>query len=548
MRFENIETISCDVLVIGGGGASLRAAIQAREMGAEVIIASKSRVGYGNNTYIAAGNMAASGLGDEKDNHEAHLKDTVKGGRFLNDRNLVDLMARNARAQVAFLERCGVDFVKKGGTLSLRYAPGHQYRRHVGVTQRQGSAMTLPLRKYAEKGGIRFIEHLFITKLYASKQQISAATGITRDGRFIVTKARSIIIATGGYARIYQRTNNAVGITGDGLVLALNLGLPLKDMEFVQFYPTALADSQARTILYEVVIARFGAVLRNSLKENILEKYGMETPVDMTRDHVTQAVMQEILAGRTVEGGVILDLSPIQDVSRLKPVLPASWTEEQKEFIVSPTTHFCMGGIVINEETETALSGLFAAGEVSAGVHGANRLGGNALTEIFALGEIAGQKAAEKALKSDLIDPPKEAINHERARLESFSKKTGPTQVELRDSLKEVMWYKAGIIRNGENIKEALKRIEEIKLLSRDVSAQSPSQIMKLLELHNMLQISEAVCRASLLRTESRGSHFRLDYPQADNKNWLKNILIHKGDESFILETLNVDLEPITTN
>lgn len=546
MRFENVETISCDVLVIGGGGASLRAAIKAREMGADVIIASKSRVGYGNNTYIAAGNMAASGLGDEKDNHEVHLKDTVTGGRFLNDQKLVDLMARNAGAQVRFLERCGVDFVKKDGMLSLRHTPGHQYRRHVGVTRRLGSAMILPLRKYAEKVGVRFIEHLFITKLYANNQQITAATGITMDNRFIVLKAKCIILGTGGFAHIYQRTNNAAGITGDGLALSLNLGLPLKDMEFIQFYPTALADSQARTILYEAIVARFGAVLKNSLKENIIEKYGMKTPVEMTRDRVTQAVMQEILAGRTVEGGVILDLSPIQDVSRLKPVLPASWTEEQKEFIVLPTTHFCMGGIVINEETETACSGLFAAGEVCAGVHGANRLGGNALTEIFALGEVAGHRAAEQALNMEFLDHYQEEINNEMDRLESFSTKPGPTQKELRNLLKEVMWYKAGIIRSGESIEQALARIKELQSLSSDVSAQNPVQIMKLLELQNMMQLSEIICRSALLRTESRGSHFRLDYPEENNKDWLKNIVVRKEGENIFLDTVDVDLQPVT--
>lgn len=543
MQFSEVNTVSCDVLIVGGGGASLRAAIEAKEMGADVVVVSKSKVGYGNNTIISAGIFAASGLGDPEDKYGVHLKDTVAGGCFLNDQKLVAVAVREVQAQVDFLERCGVQFVKKEGKLKLSYTPGHTFKRHVNVTKGGGKGLILPLRAYAEKAGIRFFNQVFVTKLLINADTIQGATGITADGSFFVFKAKCLILATGGFGQVYKMTNNAAGITGDGHLLAFEAGVPFKDMEFVQFYPTNLGKNGKKIVLYEFIVGKLGGILRNVRGENILDKHGMNEPRAMTRDKVARAIMHEITAGLDVEGGVMLDLSSILSKSRLKALLPVSWTEDQQEIIVTPTTHFCMGGIVVNDKMETYIPGLFGAGEICAGVHGANRLGGNALAEVFALGSVAGRNAAVLAKELEQPEVSKKSWSIEQARLTLLAGKKGCSQKRVREALKELMWYKAGIVRNQKNLMEALERIEELKEMSSRVPAQAPTQLMKYLELSNMLAISEIVCRAALLRTESRGAHYRIDYPKEDNSNWLKNIIVRKSDQKVDLEAVPVSME-----
>ena len=543
MKFNDYDSVSCDILLIGGGGASLRAAIEAKEMGADVLVVSKSRIGYGNNTYISMGIFAATGWGDTRDDHSVHLKDTVIGGRFLNDQRLLAVTAREAGAQVSFLERCGVEFLKKDQRHRLGRAPGHSYHRHVNVVQRRGTGFMLPLKEHALKIGVRFLDHVFITKLITGEKRIAGATGISRDGRFLCIGSKCIILTTGGYSHLYQRTNNAAGITGDGQALAFDLGLSLKDMEFVQFYPTALGKSGNRGILYEMVVTEAGAILKNAKGENIIVKHGLSDPLVMTRDRVTRAVMQEILEGLDVNGGVIMDLSTVSDVSQIIPFLPSSWTEDQKEIIVSPTTHFSMGGVITDENAETSIPGLFAAGEVCGGVHGANRLGGNALAEVWAMGGVAGREAVLQAREVGPSKIPQEKIEAEKARLESTLSQKGQQEKDLRRSLKEIMWYKAGIIRHDKELKEALAVLEELQSSSLKVSVSGAAQLIKLLELRNMLLLSEIICRAALLRNESRGAHYRSDYPEEDNSNWLKNIVVQKRDEKMVLESMPVSMD-----
>jgi len=543
METGDFDAILSDVLVIGGGGAGLTAAIRAKEAGADVTIASKSRVGYGNNTYISKAVIAAAiGKPDSHDHPEAHLRDAFMGGRFINDQRVLEVVTREAVSQIAFLEKCGVDFRKRRGELMVNHTPGHSFPRHVRSENQIGSEYTLALRKYAQRIGVRFAENVFVTRLFTCQDRFAGAAGITQEGKFIPFSAGCALLATGGFAQIYLKTNNAAGITGDGQALAFELGVPLKDVEFVQFYPTALGDLGARMLLYEALVFRAGAVLKNSAGDDIIVKHGLTDPLILTRDRLARAVMKEILDGLDVKGGLIMDLTRAQETELmpLRHLLPANWSPEQREFIVSPTTHFCMGGIVIDENGQTAVPGLFAAGEVCAGAHGANRLGGNALAEVFAMGSVVGRNAAIYAKEVRPPEFPEKEIRLERARIESMRSGRGPIPKNMRHALKDLMWYKAGILRKGKELEQALGQIEEFKSMVPGLRVQNIRELMKALEFKNMLTVAEMVCRAALLRKESRGAHYRMDYPDEDNENWIKNILIRKEDSGMHLEVVPV--------
>ncbi len=532
MKFNEISRMTCDVLVIGGGGAGLRAAIEARASGADVLLVSKAKVGYANNTYIAKAVISASGWGDPRDGGQVHLEDTVKGGCFLNDRELVSVMVEAAKTEISFLEKCGVTFAKKEGRFEIEQIAGHRFPRQVRGQHRTGSDLILPLRQYAEKIGVRFVDRVFITRLFSSDNRVTAASGVSHDGRFLVFTAGSVILTTGGFGQVYLHTNNAAGITGDGQALALELGLPLKDMEFVQFYPTAAGRLGNRLILSEILVMVEGAILRNRVGEDIVIKHGLDDPMRLTRDRLAQAIMRELMAGKGIEGSIIMDLSPIAEerLVPLAPLLPSVWHTDQKTLLVSPTTHFCMGGIMIDKNAETPMVGLFAAGETTAGIHGANRLGGNALCEIFTFGRIAGKRAAARAKETGLVNPPGEMIDHEKARLESRFEGNKENTRDLCRSLKEMMWLKAGILRDPKGLIEALKKISELRSRAVATSVGKISDLIRRLELENMLLLSEVVCQGALLRNESRGSHYRTDCPEEDNDRWLRNIVVKKGE------------------
>ena len=383
----------CDVLVVGGGGAGLRAAIAAREAGADTLLVSKARVGYGNNTFISKATIAATGFGLSNDGPHVHEKDTFEGGRFLNDSELVRVMAREIPDEIRFLQACGVLFSKRGERMRVIHTPGHTHPRHVTVPSRVGGDLILPLRAHASKAGVRFGERVFVSKLLTVDHNLRGACGFDEAGDFRVYETGCVVLATGGFAQIYLHNNNAPGLTGDGHVLALEAGVELRDMELVQFYPTALGKLGGRLLLYEGLVFQGGAILRNAQGEDILLKYGLKDSKAATRDRVSQVITQEILEGRGVGDGVIMDLGELAEEmpASLRLLLPAGWTPSQKELSVSPTAHFCMGGVMAGPDAATSLPGLFAAGEVTGGVHGANRLGGNALAEAFVMGAVAGR-------------------------------------------------------------------------------------------------------------------------------------------------------------
>lgn len=547
MKLNPLQVISCDVLVVGAGGAGLRAAIAARETGADVLLVSKARAGYATNTLISNATFAApSGWSDPRDNPEAFLRDAVIAGRFINDQQLVAAVAKEAGPQMPFLEKCGVRFLTSEGHVLAIHAPGHRYARHVRARGREGNGIVLALKHYARKIGVRFVDSVFITRLMTTHAgRIAAATGITREAKFFAFVNKCLVLATGGFAQVYLYTNNAAGITGDGLALAFAVGVPLKDMEFVQFYPTAAGKKGNRIIIYEDLILRDRAVLKNAEGDDILIKHGLNDMMQMTRDRLTRVIMQEVLEGRGVKGGVIMDLSRASEPYLLK--YRSSFREShKKEFIVSPTTHFCSGGVMINADAETPIDGLFAAGETCAGVHGANRLAGNSLSEVFAMGGIAGRMAALKARALEAVQLPEAKITAERNRLESFGGGGHTRLRQLRRSLKETMWYQAGISRHAKDLTQALVKIEEIRSRVPALQLTSCKQLIQALELQNMLFAAEMVCRAALKRTESRGSHYRRDYPAENDKDWLKNIVIRRQETEITFQPVPVSMDIVT--
>jgi succinate dehydrogenase/fumarate reductase flavoprotein subunit len=535
MQFNQEEILFCDVLVIGGGGAGLRAAIAAHEAGARVLLTSKSKIGQLSNTFISKGIIAASGLGKTEDNPDAHAADTIKGGRFLNDPFKVAEITRRARSEIGFLQKCGAHFGMNGQELTLLHIAGHRFPRHVFSKTWKGSGIVLPLKKYAQEIGVGFIEDFFVTCLLTLDDCIAGACGITKKGCFLTIQASSVILATGGYAHVFRNTNNVPGITGDGHALCYHIGIPLLDMEFVQFYPTARGRYGSSLLLNERLLAQPGVTLKNSKGEDILIKRGITDFMTVNRDQLAQVMAEEVQ-----EGIVVMDMAALPDdiANQMAALLPASWWKGKKVFPVVPTAHFCMGGVATDAYGKTAMRGLFAVGEVAAGAHGANRLGGNSLAEIFTMGAVAGKAAsigANANSTSSRIGPIAKA---EKLRLQNAFSHQGTAPEQMIHDLKEMMWENAGIIRCATGLSKAATM-----LLSPcpDICVKSPSDLIRYLEFLNLRLVSEMVCMAALKRTESRGSHFRSDFPKEDNEHWLKNLMLQK--EASGMQCLEVPIK-----
>jgi len=524
MSLKGPEHITCEVLVIGGGGAGLRASIQARKRGASVLLVSKSRIGMGNNTILSKATFAgATGLGDSLDKPEVHIQDTLEAGRFINESKLVKRMADSVLEEVYFLENCGVSFQKTGESFTIDKVPGHTYPRHVFGQNRRGNDLILPLKRYAANIGVRFLDRIFITRLLSTGHGISV-TGIDKEGRLLVFQASAVIMATGGFAQIYLNTNNAPGATGDGYALAFHLGIPLRDMEFVQFYPTSLG---IKLIPYEVFIDIYKAPLRNAHGEDVVKKYGLKEHMIMTRDRLSRAIMREILEGRAIEGGVTMDLSSIleKEILRHSNFLPREVLSGKRELTVRPTAHFAMGGINIDKEAHTSFKGLFACGEICGGIHGANRLAGNALAEVFTIGRVAGDNAALLAREVSPVKADHAMVMAEKMRLESFFGESTMSLKDLARALKEIAWYQIGIIRQEQGLMEALEKIKELRSQAEKTRIADMRGLSKLLELKNMLLVAEMVSYAALERCESRGAHYREDYPEED-PSWNTSLFV----------------------
>ena len=548
-KYIDYET---DILIIGAGGAGLRAAIAGFDSGVRVTVVTKSLLGKAH-TVMAEGGIAASlGNLDNKDNWEVHFNDTVVEGVYISNWRMAELLAREAPDRVYELEHYGALFDRTPeGKISQRAFGAHTYRRLCHVGDRTGLELIKTLEDQVLHRDIKFFDELYITKLLKKGDRVIGAVGIKlNSGEFYAFRAKAVIVATGGCGKIYKVTSNSWESTGDGLGLAFNAGAELMDMEMIQFHPTGMVyPPGVRGLLVTEGVRGDGGILLNSEGERYMLRYSPKKKELDARDIVARANYAEIMAGRgTPHGGVYLDISH-KGADYIKTKLPSMYaqfkdfagvdiTKEKME--VAPTVHYQMGGIKVDPDTtKTNVEGLFAAGEVASGLHGANRLGGNSLADILVFGRRSGLGAAEYTKKATLEDPSNSDIEAEIARVKSYMRDDGRNPYEIIEELSANMSDNVGIIRTETNLQKALIKILELKSSAPKVGVRGDLKynkgLLACLEIPNMLTAAEAVVRGAMTRKESRGAHARSDYPKKD-PNLKKNIIYKKSGDEMKLE------------
>jgi len=585
---SEIERHSYDVVVIGAGGAGLRAAIGAHEAGARTAVVCKSLLGKAHTVMAEGGIAAAMGNVWAEDNWQVHFRDTMRGGKMLNHWRMAQLHAQEAPDRVWELESWGALFDRtKEGKISQRDFGGHRYARLAHVGDRTGLEMIRTLQQRAVAIGIDVFMECTITELFKDGDRISGAFGYWREsGRFIAFEAPAVILATGGIGKSFKVTSNSWEYTGDGHALAMEAGAPLVNMEFVQFHPTGMVwPPSVRGILVTESVRGDGGVLRNSegkrfMFDYIPEFFKAETadteeeadrwyddhvnnrrpPELLPRDEVARAINSEVKAGRgTPHGGVYLDIASRRSAEFIQKRLPSMYhqfkeladvdiTKEPME--IGPTCHYVMGGVEVDPDTQMSkVPGLYAAGEVAGGMHGANRLGGNSLGDLLVFGKRAGEDAAAYAARV-VSSRPKIADESvtaaEKSALAPFEREGGENPYTVQRDLQETMHNLVGIIRTADEVTQALSRIEEFKGRVANLSVEGHRQYNPgwhlSIDLKNMLLVSECIARAALDRKESRGGHTRDDYPATD-PSWGKvNVLCRLNDARTGVEVFHQDL------
>ena len=570
---EDFETRECDVLVVGAGGAGLRAAIAASEYGAKVALVSKSLLGKAHTVMAEGGVAAALGNVDERDNWKIHFRDTIRGSKNLANWEMAKIHAEKAPDRVRELERWGAVFDRtEEGKISQRNFGGHRYPRLAHVGDRTGLEIIRTLQDHAvHMENIEvFMECTVSDILKSGNRTVGALAYYRSSGKLVVFEAGAIILATGGIGKAYRVTSNSWEYTGDGHALAYLAGADLIDMEFVQFHPTGMVwPPSVRGTLVTEGVRGDGGILVNSEGERFMFNYipdvfaaetakseeeanswlkgeegAMRPPELLTRDVVARAIMTEVNEGRgSPHGGVFLDIASRQSPDYIRRKLPSMYhqfkelatldiTKEPME--VGPTTHYMMGGIKVEANTAAStVPGLYAAGEAAAGMHGANRLGGNSLSDLLVFGKIAGQCAANFAQENSKVSPHGEEIKKSiEDTLEPFED-GDENPYQIHQELQEIMESHAGIVRTGEELEKGIRKLEELEKRLPRMHAKGERKYNPgwhlCLDLHNMIITSLALSRAALERTESRGAHTRLDYPDYDDELGKVNMIVRPG-------------------
>lgn len=549
-----MKTVEHQLLIVGGGAAGLRAAIEAQEKIDDVAVISKVRT-LRSHSVSAQGGIAAS-LGNTAENRddswEKHLRDTVEGGDGLVDRDAGEVLTRNAIENVIELEHMGVPFSRTDeGTLDQRPFGGHSPPRALYAADRTGHAIVYALYGENVKRGTAFYDEFFVLDLLTEEQSVSGLVAYeVKTGEIVVFRAKAIILATGGPSQAYELTSSGAASTGDGLAIALRNGVPLEDMEFIQFHPTGLKD---KGILITEAARGEGGYLKNDRGERFMKKYEPEDMELAPRDRVVRGMQREINEGRGINGEdyLYLDLTHLskEKIERKLPTIReialdfAQIDPVESPIPVQPMAHYSMGGIPTDTEARvqskkkgTVWENLFAAGETACvSVHGANRLGTNSLLEAVTFGKRAGRFAAQRASDRDWSQVDEAVAGKYESRLESLAGKDGSVEgSKMRHRLKKTMTEKCGVFRSRDELKEALNEIHSIqedypeKLILEDPSQKFNTELRKALELRNMLDYSEVIVKAALAREESRGAHYRTDFPERNDSEWLTHSFLYR--------------------
>jgi succinate dehydrogenase / fumarate reductase flavoprotein subunit len=556
MVTEKFETHEHDVLIIGAGGAGLRAAIEALGQGARVGVVCKSLLGKAHTVMAEGGIAAAMANVDTADDWRTHFRDTMRGGKFLNDWRMAQIHAQESPDRVRELEQWGALFDRtSSGDILQRAFGGHTFKRLCHVGDRTGLEMIRTLQDRGVHLGIDVFMECAITKLMKDGERVSGALGYWREsGRFVVFKAKSIVIATGGIGKAWRITSNSWEYTGDGMAIAYEAGAELMDMEFVQFHPTGMVwPPGVQGILVTEAVRGEGGILRNKDGERFMERYDPEKMELSTRDVVARAISTEAREGRGTEhGGAYLDIShkPADYVKRKLPSMYHQFREladvdiTQGPMEVGPTCHYMMGGIRVDAETaQSTVPGLFAAGEAAAGLHGANRLGGNSLSDLLVFGRRAGVAAAEHASRSGPVEvEAQQVLEGTREVLEPFERPKGESPYQIHRELEDTMQNHVGIFRTEEDLQRGLRELELLKARAARVKVEG-SRLFNpgwhlARDLKSMLTVSEAVALSAQARKESRGAHSRIDYAKYDEW-WARhhNIIVREGDRMTLKQS-----------
>ncbi|HEY3663809.1 MAG TPA: fumarate reductase/succinate dehydrogenase flavoprotein subunit [Chthoniobacterales bacterium] len=584
------QTIEHDVLVIGTGGAGLRAAIEASAAGVSVGMVSKCLLGKAHTVMAEGGIAAALANVDDRDNWQVHFADTMRGGQYVNNWRMAELHAREAPARVRELEAWGAVFDRtKDGRILQRNFGGHKYPRLAHVGDRTGLEMIRTLQDHGVHQGIDVHMEVCVLGLLKDGNRISGAFGYDRErGRFRIFRTKAVILATGGIGKAYKITSNSWDCTGDGHSLAYHAGAELIDMEYIQFHPTGMVwPPSVRGMLVTEGVRGEGGILTNKEGQRFMfdfipENYKAQTadneeegwrytqgdknarrpPELLTRDHVARCIVREIKEGRgTPHGGVYLDISWIKKrlpnaEEHIKRKLPSMYhqfkqlgdidiTKEAME--VGPTTHYIMGGVRVDADTQmSSVHGLFAAGECAAGINGANRLGGNSLSDLLVFGKRAGEFAAQFAKGNSLGTIDSSAVEElAQEALRPFEDEGGENPYTVQRDLQEVMQHNVGIVREESEMNAALEHLKTFWERAGQVGVTGTRDFNPgwhtALDLKNLLTISEAITRAALERKESRGAQFRDDYPAKSDEFAKVNTIVWRGGNG----AMQIRREPI---